>query len=55
MFQNTHSLLVSVGLVSPVLATIVFQDRKNLGWATSLKMGITTVGAIVLYFVLFRL
>lgn len=55
MFQNAHSLLVSFGLVSPVLATIVFQDRKNLGLATSLKMGATVVGTIALYFVLFGL
>lgn len=55
MFQNTHSLLVSVGLVFPVLATIIFQDRKNLGWLTSLKMGATVVGTIALYFILFGL
>lgn len=55
MFQNTQSLFISMGLVSPVLATIIFQDRKNLGWVTSLKMGATVVGAIVLYFALFEL
>ncbi len=55
MVNNINSLMASIGLVSPVLATIIFQDRKNLGLATSLKMGATVVGTIALYFVLFCL
>lgn len=55
MFQNSYSLLMSVGLVSPVLTTIIFQDRKNLDWVSSLKMGATVVGAVGLYFILFKI
>lgn len=45
MFGDSFSLGTATAFLIPILCLILFLDRKKLGWATFIKVGLVVIGA----------